>query len=94
MTAVTLTGQLICADDIQARLVERLLPRHIELTRGEVGCTYFDVVRVGTSLTWQVEQRFEAAYAAHQQRVASSDRGRATTEIERRYLVARVGGGA
>ncbi|GAB3407241.1 hypothetical protein GCM10027515_22960 [Schumannella luteola] len=88
---VHLTGLLICRDDIEAATVERELPEHIRRTRDEVGCRSFDVTRRSGTLVWDVAESFvdEAAFAAHQRRVASSDWGSVTAGIERRYEVRR-----
>ncbi len=89
MPHVTLSGQLVCADDREADIVSRHLPRHVELTRAEPGCLSFQVRPTGDPRVWQVDECFAdaAAFAAHQERVASSRWGRATAGIERRYAV-------
>ena len=89
MSEVVLTGVLVCADDEQAEIVERHLPRHVELTRDEDGCVSFDVERLGDSLVWQVRERFRdrTAFDAHQRRVAESEWGAVTAGIERQYEV-------
>jgi len=86
---VHLSGLLICRDDVEASTVERELPEHIRRTRDEVGCQSFDVERRPGTLVWDVAESFvdEAAFAAHQRRVESSDWGSATVGIERRYEV-------
>ena len=70
---------------------------HFTLTRAEPGCRSFAVGATSDPLMWQVEERFverfgerfedAAACDTHQERVASSEWGRATSDIERRYLV-------
>ena len=89
MNEVRLRGQLICTDMTQVELVRTHLPLHIALTRAESGCLAFEVVQTTNPLVWRVEERFtdETAFRAHQQRVASSEWGRATTGIERDYAV-------
>ncbi|AKK05487.1 Antibiotic biosynthesis monooxygenase [Corynebacterium mustelae] len=86
---VTLTGQLICANQAELALVEELLPEHISLTRTENGCVSFDVVQTTNPLVWDVSEVFvdSDALAAHQKRAAESRWGQATNRIERRYLV-------
>ena len=86
---VRLTGQLVCATPSEAEIVERHLPRHVELTRAEPGCLQFDVWPVPGQLRWTVSERFVdgAAFGAHQRRVADSEWGRATQGIERRYTI-------
>jgi len=75
-------------------VVREYLPRYVGLTRAEPGCLEFEVLPVADSLTWKVRERFigEAAFRAHQQRVASSAWGRATAGIERRYEVQGLAG--
>lgn len=91
---VTLTGQLVCANPEEADIVRAHLPRHLELTRAEPGCISFEVRETGNPLVWQVDERFrdDAAFTAHQGRVAASEWGRATAGIERSYVVERVRG--
>jgi len=87
MSDVRLTGQLECESSEQAELVVRHLPMHIALTRAEPGCASFEVHRTDAPLVWQVDERFEseAAFRAHQDRVAAIEWGRATAGIRRRY---------
>ncbi|MFT4235755.1 MAG: antibiotic biosynthesis monooxygenase [Microbacterium sp.] len=89
MTEVTLTGQLVCASEAENALVERLLPRHIELTRAEAGCRAFEVSRTDHPLVWQVDERFAdaEAFQSHQERVSASAWGRETAHVERRYAI-------
>lgn len=87
--SVVLTGRLMCRDDRESQIVERHLPRHVELTRAEPGCVSFEVGPTGEPRVWSVAEEFvdPAAFAAHQCRVAASEWGRATAGIERRYEV-------
>jgi len=87
MRDVRLTGQLACESSEQAELVVQHLPMHITLTRAEPGCISFEVHRTDDALVWQVDERFksEAAFRAHQDRVAASEWGRATAGIRRQY---------
>ncbi|MBT8159624.1 MULTISPECIES: putative quinol monooxygenase [Arthrobacter] len=89
MTEVHLSGQLLCVDMDEVAAVVRHLPGHVALTRAEAGCISFNVSRTGNPLVWQVDERFRDAdtFYAHQDRAASSDWGRATARIERRYTV-------
>ena len=86
---VRLSGQLVCHTDEQAATVRAHLPLHLSLTRAEQGCRSFSVTTTGNPLIWQVEECFEhtAAFEAHQQRVAGSVWGHATSGIERHYSV-------
>ena len=65
------------------------LPLHFSLSRAEPGCRSFNVTTTSNPLIWQVEKCFEhaPAFEAHQERVAGSTWGHATSEIERRYSV-------
>jgi len=88
-SAVCLSGQLVCHTQDQANKVRDHLPLHLALTRAEPGCRSFNVTTTSDPLMWQVEERFEhaAAFESHQERVASSKWGQATSGIERRYSV-------
>ncbi|MGO3796593.1 MAG: putative quinol monooxygenase [Pauljensenia sp.] len=89
MGEVHLTGELVCSSEREAALVEEYLPAHIALTRAELGCLSFEVTRIGESMIWRVEERFhsEAAFRVHQERVTSSEWGRKTAGITRKYVV-------
>lgn len=91
MARVVLLGELVCRTEEQSAIVRTQLPRHIQLTRAEPGCERFDVVATGDPLVWRVDEAFRnsEAFAEHQARIASSDWGRATTGIERRYVIVR-----
>jgi hydroxyethylthiazole kinase-like uncharacterized protein yjeF len=89
LSRVELHGELVCTDEEQAAIVREQLPRHLELTRAEPGCTSFTVTPTSDPLVWRVEESFRdaAAFRAHQDRAAASDWGRTTQGIERRYTV-------
>ncbi|AZS37119.1 hypothetical protein CVS47_01747 [Microbacterium lemovicicum] len=89
MSAIRLTGHLICRTAAEADIVARHLARHIHLTRAEEGCLAFAVEATQNPLVWSVSERFadEDVFRLHQARVAVSDWGRATAGIERRYTV-------
>ncbi|MCB7136986.1 putative quinol monooxygenase [Cellulosimicrobium marinum] len=91
---VRLTGELVCDDAAQAATVREHLPRHVALTLREPGCTAFDVAPTEDPLVWRVDECFvdEAAFRAHQERVAASTWGTATAGITRRYRVDRDDG--
>ncbi|WP_261781637.1 VOC family protein [Rhodococcus sp. BP-332] len=93
---VHLSGQLVCRDDAELAVVSECLPRHVELTRAELGCVSFDVHQSGDPLVWLVDEYFtdDDAFARHQERVSSSEWGRRTAGIERRYVVERARGEA
>ncbi|MGN7969206.1 GNAT family N-acetyltransferase [Microbacterium sp. 22296] len=86
---VTLSGELRCTDDEQADRVRAHLTEHVTLTRAEPGCVAFDVDPTERPGVWRVHERFidEAAFDAHQRRVATSLWGAATAGVERRYTV-------
>ncbi len=86
---VSLTGQLICADDSEREIVSQHLAQHIELTRAEPGCVSFRVEQTSNPLVWQVDEQFTDAdaFASHQARVKSSDWGQVTAAIERHYEI-------
>lgn len=88
-----LTGELVCRTPDEVEVVERHLPRHIELTRAEPGCLECEVWPVVGQPVWTVRERFidGAAFGAHQRRVAGSEWGRVTAGIERRYTVEQSG---
>ena len=94
MGSVFLTGELVCQNDDEVALVVANLPEHIALTRAEPGCVSFSVEREGTSMTWRVSEEFvdQAAFQAHQTRVAASEWGSRTAGIERRYSVTTADG--
>jgi quinol monooxygenase YgiN len=89
MLEIHLTGQLVCVTEEEVRVVSLHLPDHVKLTRAEVGCISFEVVRTVDPLVWSVEERFEnqQVFELHQQRVAASEWGRTTARIERRYSI-------
>jgi quinol monooxygenase YgiN len=89
MTTVMLTGFLLCRDRAESELVATLLPAHVSLTRAEAGCRSFDVEATDNALVWSVSERFSDAtsFRAHQARVASSEWGKATASMERRYVI-------
>lgn len=94
MSGVHLTGQLICVTANEARIVALHLPAHVELTRAEPGCLYFNVTSTANPLVWAVAEGFEseAAFNQHQERVAASQWGGATAGIERQYAIEGVSG--
>lgn len=89
MTEVTLTGQLICANDDEAARVRAALDAHIAATRAEAGCIAFDVTPTSDPMVWQVDERFSgpAAFEAHQTRASTSDWAVQTKGIKRAYTI-------
>ncbi|WP_425309961.1 antibiotic biosynthesis monooxygenase [Ammonicoccus fulvus] len=86
---VQLSGFLRCATDDEVAIVAEHLPRHIELTRAELGCLSFEVIQTEDPRVWSVEEWFTGsdAFRAHQARVIASEWGRATQGIERDYAI-------
>ena len=89
MSGIRLTGELVCNNLDEARLVTEYLPAHIRLTRLEPGCLAFNVTQTTDPLIWQVEEHFEneMVLKTHQERGASSEQGKMTAGIERRYAI-------
>jgi quinol monooxygenase YgiN len=89
VTAVRLSGLLLCASAEEAEIVRRHLPEHVRLTRAEPGCLCFEVAPTDDPLTWRVEERFvdRAAFEAHRRRTRASAWGAATLAIRREYEV-------
>ncbi len=88
---IHLAGRLICKDEAEAALVAAHLPRHIELSRAEVGCLSFDVPQVAP-LIWEVRESFtdRAAFDAHQTRTKASDWFHQTAAIAREYEITEI----
>lgn len=89
MSAVELTGVLVCRDQSEVATVKHHLQRHCELTKAEPGCKYFEVKPTSDPKVWCVSEAFtdQHAYQLHQQRVRSSGWGEVTRGIIRRYAV-------
>lgn len=89
MGHVVLTGTLVCANEAQTATVRRCLPMHATLSRAEPGCISFEVTPTSDPLVWQVEETFLDArsFEGHQARSRTSEWGRSTLGIERRYTV-------
>lgn len=89
MGAVKLHGRLVCEDEQQAAIIRHHLPRHVELTRAEAGCLYFEVEQTDDPLIWNVLEKFvdRNAFEFHQARVRTSEWGQATAGILREYEI-------
>ncbi|MGH3651794.1 putative quinol monooxygenase [Glutamicibacter sp.] len=89
MGIVILEGRLLCKDAAEAELVEKLLPKHIRLTKAERGCISFSVTQTEDPWVWLVHEEFDgsAAFEAHQQRAAKSKWGQATSGLQRIYRI-------
>ena len=86
---VTLTGYLVVpAGDRET--VNAHLPEHIGLTLAEPGCVSFEVrPDPDHADRFLVNEHFRdnAAFESHQARVKSSDWGRATAHLARKYEI-------
>ena len=89
MSGIRLTGELVCNNLDEVRLVTEYLPAHIRLTRLESGCLAFNATQTTDPLIWQVEEHFEneMVLKTHQERGARSIWGKMTAGIERRYAI-------
>lgn len=95
MPSVSLTGQLRCRTSDEVAIVRECLPAHILLTRAEPGCLKFEVQQTLDPLIWQVQETFadQKSFDLHQARAASSEWGRVTANLERRYTIKVQGSG-
>ena len=86
---VRLSGRLVCASEQEAEIVRRHLPEHIDLTRAEPGCVFFDVSPTNDPLIWTVEEHFQDrnSFGSHQERTKASAWGVATAKITRDYEI-------
>ncbi|WP_108853355.1 putative quinol monooxygenase [Albidovulum aquaemixtae] len=90
MARVTLRGFLIARSLEEADRVSMLLPDHIRLTRAELGCLRFEVLRSHADpCRFAVTEAFRdrAAFDAHRARAAASVWGRTTKGIPRDYEI-------
>lgn len=91
---VTLSGFIkVSAEDLES--VKQHLSSHIALTRREPGCLSFDVTqRESDPSLFDVYEEFldATAFRSHQTRVAASDWGNITKNIERHYEVTGLDG--
>lgn len=89
---IVLEGYIdVPADRIDA--VGDALPIHIELTRAETGCRYFDVVPdPNVERRFLVNEIFEdrSAFDGHQQRAGQSAWATVTVGIERHYIIKEI----
>jgi quinol monooxygenase YgiN len=89
MAKVCLSGSLLCATQAESEIVRQHLAAHIDLTRSEPGCLYFEVTETEDPLVWRVEELFidQAAFDAHQIRTKASQWAEKTAAIRRRYQI-------
>ena len=89
MSKVVLSGHiLVPEEDLVA--VRNALPLHCELTKAEPGCLTFSVdedANVVGKFNVYEEFRTRQDFESHQQRVASSDWGAISRNVERFYTV-------
>lgn len=89
MSKVILSGYIIVPKH-EVAIVTQALATHIELTRREPGCIRFEVNQCAiqqNKFTVYEEFSDSAAFQQHQQRVASSDWGEISRNVERHYKV-------
>jgi len=89
LSKVILKGHIIVADS-DLIIMQRELVRHIELTKQEPGCLVFDVDQDKKHANkFDVYEEFvdKTAFEAHQSRVANSEWGAVTSNVERHYQI-------
>lgn len=86
---ITVTGQLIAADEDEAGLVRQYLPDHIRLSRAEPGCLTFNVDQTADPLVWALDESFAdmTAFQAHQTRTKASIWFEKTAPLKRDFQV-------
>lgn len=91
MSMIELNGTLICKDLSDVSIIERFLPKHIELSRDEPGCLRFEVTQSDDPLVWDVSEQFidQSSFDSHQARVQSSEWGHVTAHMQRDYTIMR-----
>ncbi len=89
---ISVSGKLICSNQIEVELVSSLLPEHSRLPLSEPGCLNFLVRRTSDPLIWHVEEAFtdRAAYEAHQSRMRTSSWYKATAHLKRDYRISGI----
>ncbi len=90
MPRVHVTGFLICRTLEESDRVAALLPEHIRLTRAEVGCISFEVLRSAADpCRFAVRETFRSPedFDAHQVRTRASDWWTATQHIPREFKI-------
>ncbi len=89
VSKVVLSGHILVASEDLAK-VRDALPLHCELTKAEPGCLVFQVNEDPNQAgKFTVYEEFEsrATFQRHQERVAASDWGRISRNVERFYTV-------
>lgn len=89
MPKVILKGYIVVpSEDLVA--VQKELPNHIERTRQEKGCLFFDVSQDEGSINrFSVHEEFidKKSFSDHQERVRNSKWGTVSKNIERHYHI-------
>ena len=88
MAKVYLDGLLIAHSAAEHALVDLYLDDHIALTRAEPGCLKFEVTEDPDDRNkFHVSEIFESeeAFDAHQERAKSSEWGKISEPLERRF---------
>lgn len=89
MSKFILEGYIVVPNSDLAQVLAEL-PAHIELTRNEAGCLCFEVTQsLEDANVFYVYEEFidRGGFEAHQQRVKSSDWGKAAANAQRHYQV-------
>ncbi len=89
MSKGVLSGYIL-VPEAELPQIETALPEHIHLTREESGCLIFNVTQCSEDRTrFEVYEEFEdkAAFARHQERVATSPWGTCTRNVKRHYQI-------
>lgn len=86
---INLKGTLICTSMNEVDIIKKHLPLHIELTKKEEGCLFFEVLQTEEPLVWTVKEIFrnQKAYDLHQTRTKNSDWYQLTKHIKRSYKI-------
>lgn len=89
MSKVILEGYVLVADcDLEA--VKQELASHIRLTRQEQGCIVFEVSQDSENKNrFNVYEEFasQEAFELHQQRAGSTEWGKVSSRLEKRYKI-------
>ncbi|MCB1701752.1 MAG: antibiotic biosynthesis monooxygenase [Halioglobus sp.] len=93
LSKITVQGYIVVPREDLAAVVSEL-PRHIELTKQEEGCLFFEVTQdPGNDCIFMVREKFSSrsAFEFHQERVEGSLWGSITASVERHYEVRESG---
>ncbi|WP_312529100.1 GNAT family N-acetyltransferase [Paracoccus sp. (in: a-proteobacteria)] len=84
---IGLSGTISASSLAEADIIRSHLPRHIRLTRNELGCLRFDAQVTDDPFVWQIDEVFldEAAFQAHQTRNQTSEWYQVTAGFARSF---------